>query len=208
MEVKNYNFDEEELKEVKNLTYLEYCDYLQNKYGMGNVAYMYPSFNKNQKASRSKEGLIAHHKMENRAIMLADPNHARNWPYEWQLPENLVYCNILEHLLLHILICKYPEVEGLESVGIGGIINFIVPELNDVYSGNLSKQEYKQKQYFLYLEKEDLYFKILIFIKEIIPDINYIHLCHSFSCSGIFLSDWDEKNNERIYNKIKNIFES
>ena len=53
----------EEYQKVKNLNYLEYCDYLKGKYGIGRADYMTKSFNKNQKVSRAKEGLYAHHKM-------------------------------------------------------------------------------------------------------------------------------------------------
>ena len=50
-------------------------------------------------------------------------------PFEWQKKENIVYCDYLEHLLLHVLICKYPADCSDTSVGIGGVINFIAPEL-------------------------------------------------------------------------------
>lgn len=32
-----------------------------------------------------------------------------------------------------------------EAVGVGGIYNFLVPELNDIYSGIKYKQPWKQK---------------------------------------------------------------
>jgi len=32
-------------------------------------------------------------------------------PYECQKKENIVYCDLLEHLLLHVLICYYPHPE-------------------------------------------------------------------------------------------------
>ena len=71
------------------MNYLEYCDYLQKKYGIAKVPYMTESWNKNTKCTRTKEGLIAHHKYEDHAILLADPEHAKNNPYEWQLPVNI-----------------------------------------------------------------------------------------------------------------------
>lgn len=101
----------EEYKRNCELTYLEYCDYLQNKYGLPSCAYMNKSWNKNAKISRTKEGLIAHHKFEDHGIMLSDKSFAMKNPYEWQLPENIVYCDYLEHLYLHILICEYPSLE-------------------------------------------------------------------------------------------------
>lgn len=38
-----------EYEKVKNLTYLEYCDYLQQKYGIGLSDFMTKSWNKTQK---------------------------------------------------------------------------------------------------------------------------------------------------------------
>lgn len=54
----------DEYQKVKDLTYLEYCDYLQRKYGIGLANYMTKSYNINSKCKRTKEGLIAHHKKE------------------------------------------------------------------------------------------------------------------------------------------------
>ena len=126
-----------EFESVKNFNYLEYCDYLQNKYGKSQYDYMKKDYTKNEKVTRTKEGLFAHHKYEDHAIMLSNKEHAMNNPFEWQKAENIIYCDYLEHLLLHILICMYPSEDAneFEAVGIGGIINFIVPKLNDFYSG-------------------------------------------------------------------------
>ena len=59
-----------EYEQVKNYTYLEYCDYLQKKYGKSAYNYMTPAWNKNPKVTRTKEGLIAHHKYEDHATSL------------------------------------------------------------------------------------------------------------------------------------------
>lgn len=58
-----------EYEKVKGFTYLEYCDYLQEKYGIGLSDYMTKSWNKNPKVTRTKEGLFAHHKYEDHAIL-------------------------------------------------------------------------------------------------------------------------------------------
>jgi hypothetical protein len=75
--------------------------------------------------------------MEDHAIMLGKKIYAMQSPYEWQYADKLVYCDLLEHLFLHILICENPHKDKKQdqSVGFGGVINFLVPELNDVYSG-------------------------------------------------------------------------
>lgn len=75
MDLKEYN-------KVKNLTYLEYCDYLQNKYGIGLGPYFKENWVKNPKITRTKEGLFAHHKYEDHAIMLSTLEYAKNNPYE------------------------------------------------------------------------------------------------------------------------------
>ena len=46
----------QEYEKVRDFTYLEYCDYLQQKYGIGRGNYMTKSWNKNPKVSRTKEG--------------------------------------------------------------------------------------------------------------------------------------------------------
>lgn len=135
----------QEYEKVKGLTYLEYCDYLQEKYGVGRSDYMTKSWNKNPKVTRTKEGLIVHHKFEDHAIMLSTKEYAMLNPFEWQKAQNLVYCDYLEHLLLHILICEFPANENeYEAVGIGGVLKHLVPELNDFYSGWITDQSWRK----------------------------------------------------------------
>ena len=129
------NIDEYNI--VKNYTYIEYCDYLQQKYGIGIADYFSPNWSlKSGKygPSRTKEGLFCHHKYEDHAIMLCEKKWAQNNPYEWQKKENLVYCDYLEHLLLHILICQFPAKDKKpDNVGIGGVVNHLIPKLNDLF---------------------------------------------------------------------------
>ena len=47
----------QEYENVKDFTYIEYCDYLQKKYGMAICDYMTKSWNKNSKVTRTEEGL-------------------------------------------------------------------------------------------------------------------------------------------------------
>lgn len=160
--------DIKEYEKVKNYTYLEYCNYLQQKYGVGLCDYMKPNWTKNPKVTRTKDGLYVHHKYEDHAIMLGNPEYAQKNPYEWQKKENLVYCNLLEHLLLHQLICEYPakNTNDNEQVGMGGIVNFIVPELNDVYSGWVSKLPWQQNCHKAIINNRDVYLLILKRYKE------------------------------------------
>jgi len=153
----------EEYEKVKAMSYLEYCDYLQKKYGMSKYNYFYPSFTKNSKVSRTKEGLVAHHKYEDHAIMLSTKEYAMANPYEWQLAENLVYCDYLEHLLLHILICEHPSpnANAKENVGLGGVVNLLVPELNDVYSGWKTEQQWRLNCHEKIINDKDVYLALI-----------------------------------------------
>lgn len=120
----------EEYEKVKNFSYLEYCDYLQGKYGIGKCDYMTPNFIKNKNVTRTKEGLYAHHKMEYEGILLSNLVIAKAYPYEYQKAENIVYCDFLEHLLLHIMIYEFTGIFGKNGLRV-----YMIPELNDVYSG-------------------------------------------------------------------------
>lgn len=197
-----------ELVKVKEMSYLEYCDYLQEKYGIGLADYMTRSFNKNARCSRTSEGLIAHHKAEDKMIMLSTKAFAELCPYEWQLKENIVYCDYLEHLLLHVLICKYPSPDKLPmaDVGIGGVVNFIVPELNDVYSGWVTGQAWRQNCHKLIINDKDVYLAILkIFIDYIENDRNYnrsiLHTSFNESFGG-----WSRKQNTKLYKEIDKLW--
>lgn len=153
----------QEYNQVKNMTYLEYCDYLQRKYGMGLTDYFHEkSWSKNAKCTRTKEGLIAHHKMEDHMAMLSTPEIAKECPFEWQRKHNIIYCDYLEHLLLHALICEYPADDRyVEGVGEGGVVNFIAPELNDVYSGWETRQAWRATCHAKIIHDKDVYFLIL-----------------------------------------------
>ena len=161
-----------EYENVKKLNYLQYCNYLQNKYGIGICDYMTESWTKN-KCSRTSEGLYAHHKYEDHAIRLSDVDCAMKNPYEWQKAENIVYCDMLEHLYLHILICESPSKDKntREIVGIGGIFKFFVPTLNDVYSGWKSNKQWEIKCHQKIINDKDVYLILIERFKKTVRNI-------------------------------------
>lgn len=199
-----------EFENVKNMTYLEYCDYLQGKYGIGRADYMTRAYNKNQKVSRTSDGLIAHHKAEDKMILLSTKEVAERCPYEWQMKENIVYCDYLEHLLLHVLICKYPSQNKhpLADVGIGGVVSFIVPELNDLYSGWVSKQAWRNACHRIVIEDKEVYLEILkMFIAYLqeergFNDKEILHTSFNEQFGG-----WSRKKNAKIYAEIDSLWE-
>lgn len=196
-----------EYEKIKNLNYLEYCDYLQEKYGIGLSDYMTKSWNKNSKVTRTKEGLIAHHKFEDHAILLADKEYAMKNPYEWQLAKNIVYCDYLEHLLLHILICENPAENhnADEVVGIGGVVNFIVPELNDFYSGWKTNQGWRLNCHNLIKDDKDVYLILIKRFKDLWKDSPFFKVEFLFTSFNEKFGLWSSQQNQKIYEEIRKI---
>ena len=193
-----------EYNKVSNLNYNDYCKYLQDKYGIPKKAYFTKGFSKNN-ISRTKEGLFVHHMKEDTAIMLSTVEIAKKNPYEFQLPENLVYCDYLEHLFLHILICENPNPDHnkLEAVGIGGVENFIIPQMNDFYSGYPIKLPWMQNCFNKVKDDYDVY-KILVkrFKNHCFnyPLYNEKLIYSSFNES---FGSWSVKNNKKVINDLK-----
>lgn len=130
-----------------NKNYDECCAYLLDKYGVAIDDYFskpsYERFKKGEikapgkkKITRTNEGLYIHHVDEDKQILIADPKAIIKFdiPFMYQEKERLVYCNLIEHAILHILIAKKDVKEGTKGNnfqvhGIGGYINFIRPQL-------------------------------------------------------------------------------
>lgn len=151
----------EEFKQVKNMSYKRYCKYLQDKYGIGLDDYFTPGFSPKKTCKRTSEGLFVHHIKEDKAIRLSDVGYAKEYPFEWQKKENLVYCDYLEHLFLHVLICKIPYNQSGDEVGIGGILKYLVPKLNDIYSGWRPHQDWEQPCVDRVVNDKEVYLMIL-----------------------------------------------
>lgn len=126
-----------------SLGYDKAVEYLKGKYGKAKMPYFQEdSYQKfldgklptpvKNKVTRTNEGLYCHHVREDKGILLSTPKAIRRhqYPYEWQQPENLVYVNILEHLVLHALIAmEQKDADSVFRLGIGGYINFMRPEM-------------------------------------------------------------------------------
>ena len=193
-----------EYNKIKNLNYREYCSYLQNKYGFAPGNYLTKNWNKNKRCTRTDEGLLIHHIFEDHAVMLSNPNDAKNSPYEWQEKENLVCCNYLEHLLLHILICENPAPNKNESqdVGVGGAVNFIIPLLNDYYSGWQPKAPWQYNCLNIIKNEQKVYFALIKRFKNILknhPVYNEDSLYRSYN---ELYGGWNSKKNFNLYLEI------
>lgn len=83
------------------------------------------------KYQRTKEGLYCHHIDEYKFENLSNKDFIQEYKYQYdyQKKERLVYCDLIEHLILHTLIAK--ETNG--ERGFTGYITFIRPTVNEWY---------------------------------------------------------------------------
>ena len=91
------------------MPYREYVVYLRRKYGQPSVKFFYLEGQKDMKIERLNEGLFLHHIAEEFRITLDDmtaPAFAKTKSPSIYTPENFIYCDFIEHLLLHIKIAQ------------------------------------------------------------------------------------------------------
>ena len=186
-----------EFNKIQKYNYDEYCAYLQKKYGMPKKDYG------SKDIVRTSEGLFIHHIKEDIAISLSHRELAKKSPVEYQKKENLCYCDYLEHLWLHFLIVKFPNPKANkdENQGIGGIVNFIGPELCDRFGKNLKTyKEYQDNCFNLIKEDEDTFKKMLLFLAEIIFELNDRQAKYDRINAQLILKFFEEHKN--IYEPI------
>lgn len=120
------------------MSYQEQLNYLKQKYGPAKENYFLTiKCDRKGNIGRGKEGLFCHHDFEydpeNPLVCdLSRPEIARQFTYKYQEAPNLTYCNWLEHLMLH---CKINVLrkQQLGSFIQDGVLNYFIPELNDLY---------------------------------------------------------------------------
>lgn len=104
-----------EYTKVSNYKYADYCQYLLTKYGAVGGDYFTPGFSQNMAIKRADEGLYIHHIDEDKVANLSDYDVAKTNPFDYQRAARLVYADLFEHILLHILIG-----EQNNGLGFGG----------------------------------------------------------------------------------------
>lgn len=192
-----------EIAKLLLMNYHQCTNYFKRKYGNVPKDYFVDErcTQKPKGNTRTNEGLCIHHIDEDKAILLSMPEYAIKNPFAYQKAERLVYCNLLEHLVLHIKIFEFPNPNKnlMEIVGVGGIFAFIVPELNDIYSGVKCKWEWKQKIANVILPLKDDYFKC---IKKLV-ELNFPYpLLTSFNEK---FGSWSNEKNQLLYRELKQI---
>lgn len=142
-----------EIYEELKMPYDELQAYLIQKYGGAVCDYFATPEckSKSKKISRTGEGLYCHHMDEDKGGNLGNPPQAKMQPFEWQKKERLVYCNILEHLILHIKIAVIRQKELLKNPNdveafftTGGIF-MICADINDMFINDGTSVAWKRR---------------------------------------------------------------
>ena len=197
--------ESKEIEKELGMSYQELVEYLLEKYGTAPCDYFVNEScrTKSKRISRSEEGLECHHIDEDKAIMLSDQRWALKNPFDYQKADRLVYANVLEHLILHMKIVEGPrniESNALELPGLGGVINFICPQINDYYNGYEYKRPRDIKKFSLIADNFDDYIKVLnYFLKVVKERPGYL----AFVTPERLSRGYDGKIVKEIYDKLE-----
>lgn len=166
--------DKQEILKEMSMTYEELVDYLWEKYGHAEYDYFCTPEcrSKSKKISRTNEGLFCHHIDEDKGACLSNPDFAKRQLWEYQKAERLVYCNYIEHLLLHIQITKMIMDEedkyGLFQNDLSYLIGLIQPgvwwiceDINELYNSKGSETKWRDNCFKQISDNQEEYIMII-----------------------------------------------
>ena len=141
-----------EYKQLLSKNYDKAIEILFEKYGAAEDDYFskksYERFFKGEikqitkgKFSRSVDGLECHHIDENKFLHMTNMDCIKDQsiPFESHQKEKLVFCDVIEHAILHILIAKETSLD----LGTPGYIVFLRPKIQDWYLDKIIPQKRK-----------------------------------------------------------------
>lgn len=133
-------------------TYNEAVEFLLKKYGPAEDDYYreksYYRFLRGEiknitkgKFARSSEGIECHHILENKFLNMTDSSFIRdqNIPFKYHQKDKLVFCDIVEHAILHTLIAKETSLE----FGVPGYTTHLRLKIEDWYIEKIIPQKSK-----------------------------------------------------------------
>lgn len=157
----------QEIQKELNLSYRDFLNYLKQKYGTAKENYFLTvRCDRKGNVGRGNEGLFCHHDYEydpeNPLVCdLSKPEMARQFTYKYQEAQNLTYCNWLEHFVLHCKINALRQ-KQLNRFIVDGVLNYFIPELNDLYRYRIKNlPAWKQIAFSLIEENYDDYCKVI-----------------------------------------------
>ncbi|XFE94455.1 hypothetical Protein pso3_08030 [Candidatus Phytoplasma solani] len=166
-----------DIEQILLLTYDQTVTFLKDKHGLVKGDYFLDKKLEkvNKKIKRSDEGLEIHHFYEFKEKGLSNPEYAKNLPFKYQKSENLVYCDLLEHFILHLKIIDYSKNPNHFDVGKKGA-EIIFNRLREIfYFNTFHEKEYKRKiSQKIYYKKKD-FWKCLAFWESLKIYFKYIN---------------------------------
>lgn len=114
----------------------------------------------------------------------------------------MVYCNLLEHFLLHIKIAeesKNANANKNELQGIGGAVNFIARQINGFYGGQIPTVEYLAIAMNVIENDYPMYIKMLQYLWNIVKSNR---LYYQFITKEQLAMDWSGKIIQKIYDEL------
>ncbi|MFW3505748.1 hypothetical protein ACN68I_08135 [Aerococcus viridans] len=145
----------QEYEQLLTMNYSELVDHLLKKYGPGRDDYFkensYNRFMNGEiktitrgKYSRTLDGLYTHHIDENKYLKISDQNFIKKhkYPFELQKANHLIYCDLIEHTILHAIISKETDSE----FGFLGYDIYLRPMFEDWYITQNRPQKSKWHQ--------------------------------------------------------------
>lgn len=173
----------DEYQKQFQMEYMDLSKYLQKKYGKPTSPYFLAENCKtqNKKITRVNEGLFIHHIAEYHkeypAINnLSSTNEAIKFPYEFQTPNWLCYCDYIEHVILHYKIHKLRIGKSANIPLDDGIVHYMLPELKYWYqtNGKDISVEWKKKVWNVIKEEKQTFIEIYnMFYKEFPNEAKY-----------------------------------
>ena len=159
-----------ELQKELDMNYQELLQYLKNKYGKVPENY-YLDVNCTRKSTQ--------------------PDIAKQFDYMYQHAENLTYCNYLEHLILHckINVLRYKQLNRFIS---DGVINFFIPDLNDLYRYKIKNLPTWKEIAFSLIE--DNYNEYCIIIKRWFEELEMNYTDSWKNLTGVTKNDFNRRN--------------
>ncbi|EOA07100.1 Hypothetical protein, predicted transmembrane protein [Mycoplasma yeatsii 13926] len=154
-----------DIEKMLECDYYECVNFLLYKYGMAEGDYtkrtlFFDVVSENLNVKRSFYGLEIHHIDEDKVPNLSSKENMTKYP-EYQTKDRLVYCNLVEHLLLHIKIYQKTK----NRLSMHGVF-LIVRKLNTYFS----EQEFDdERKCLIYHSIRDLkldYFKCIDYMEK------------------------------------------
>ena len=177
------------LDRLFKMTYIELVAYLNGLHGFVQEPYFTDKTctTRNLKNSRTGEGLNIHHVGEYLFNNLCNTGNAVKAGFEWQMPQQLCYATLLEHLLLHIKILEESKQRRYIELGVRSIIDNI-----NYYFVTRPIQGYEANIYYNLRTQFDDYIKILQYILKSDKRQLYMlapYLSDSMSVPSIFVQN-------------------